>query len=177
MRTQFLLALVVTLISIAAIGCGGAAPTNAPANANANTAKTNSNNPLETTKAPVEATKNNAPTLTPLIKAYCEAKMKNDEAGIRAVYSADTLKSFEEQMKEEKVKSLVKFLESDKVSDKLCKAENEKITGDSAVAKVFIDSYPTGLDVYFVNENGSWKMTNRSPTFESVKQSNSNTNK
>ena len=59
-----------------------------------------------------EATTNNAPTLTPVFKAYCDAWVKNDEAALRKVYSSDTLKGFEAEMKEDKAKSLIKFLET-----------------------------------------------------------------
>jgi hypothetical protein len=100
--------------------------------------------------------------------------LKKDEAGLKKIFSQGTLQSFEEQMKEDKIKTLVEFLEDEKVSEKICQVKNEKITGDSAVAKIFIDSYPNGLDVYFEKENGEWKMTNKSPTFEANKQANSN---
>jgi hypothetical protein len=163
---------VIAATSFVIVGCGGGPAANSNTSANTNAASANSSNPLEPKKKDVEAVTNNAPTLTPVLKAYCDAKMKNDEAGLRKVYSSDTIKAFEADMKEEKVKTLIKFLEDDKVSDKLCKAENEKITGESATAKMFIDSYPNGLEVYFVKEGGEWKMTNRSPAFESVKQSN-----
>ncbi len=151
------------------LGCGSG-----PANTG-NTGNTNaaSNNPLETTKPAAETVTNDAPTLTPLFKSYCEAKLKKDEAGLRKIFSQGTIKSFEEQMKEDKIKTLVEFLEDEKVSEKLCDVKNEKITGDTAVAKIFIDSYPNGLDVYFEKENGEWKMTNKSPTFEAAKQAKS----
>jgi hypothetical protein len=136
---------------------------------------TNSNNPLETTKKTPEPVNNNAPTLTPVFKAYCEAKIKNDEAGLRKIYSQATIKHFEEEMKKEKIKSLTKFLDVDKVTDKLCEITNEKITGDRAIARIKYDSYPNGIDVVFVKENGEWKMTDESPTFQAVKPSNTNT--
>ena len=98
--------------------------------------------------------------------------MKNDEAGLRKIYSEATLKHFEAEMKEEKIKSLTKFLEIDKVSDKLCEVSNEKITGDRAVAKIRYDSYPNGIEVVFIKENGDWKMTDESPTFKAVPPSN-----
>ena len=163
----------VLVAACAAFGCGGAA--NTTNTSNANTANAASGNPLEPTKPAADKVTNDAPTLTPLFKAYCEAKLKKDEAGLKKIFSADTLKNFEEQMKEDKIKTLVEFLEDEKVSEKLCQVKNEKITGYTAVAKIFIDSYPNGLDVYFEKENGEWKMTNKSPTFEAAKQSNSST--
>lgn len=157
-------------------GCGGQAP---PANStgNANTRKENTNNPLETTKAPAEQTTNNAPTLAPVFKAYCNAWVKNDEAALRKVYSSATIKDFEADMKEEKATSLIKFLEpTDKVSGNPCEVTNEKITGDTAVARIRSDKYPNGISVVFLKENGEWKMTNKSPALDSVKQSTTNSN-
>lgn len=163
-RSLFIAVIAVTSLFI--FGCGGPA-----ANSN-NTAAANSNNPLETTKKTPEATTNNAPTLTPVFKAYCDAWVKNDEAALRKVYSAATLKQFETEMKEEKAKSLIKFLEpTDKVSGNPCEVTNETINGDKAVARIKSDKYPNGIEIEFVRENGEWKMTNRSPAVDSVKRS------
>jgi hypothetical protein len=174
MRATFI---AIALISVSTVlsGCGGA---NTPANSTtASTNAANTTNPLETKKTTPETVTNNAPTLTPVFKAYCEAKKKNDEAGLRKVYSVGTLKSFEDQMKADKIKTLAEFLKDDRVSDKLCDISNEKINGDRATALIKYDSYPNGVEVVFVKENGEWKMTNQSPTFQSVKPSNSNTTK
>ena len=107
--------------------------------------------------------------------------MKNkDDAALRKVFSQDTLKSLEADMKEENQKSLVKFItELEPVPDKPFEARNEKIEGDTAVAEMRGGSYPNGIDLKFIKENGEWKMTNESPEFQSVKQSavNSNTGK
>jgi len=179
MRAPILILSLIILPGTLLSGCGGSTTTTPNSNAvNTTTAnKTNSNNPLDTTKKEPEAVTNNAPTLTPVFKAYCEAKIKGDEAGLRKIYSQGTLKHFEEEMKKDKVKTLVQFLDVDKVSPKLCEINNEKITGDRAVAKIKYDSYPNGIDVVFVKENGEWKMTDESPTFDTVKSSNSNTTK
>ena len=169
MRSRLIVLFAITIITSALSACGGGA--NSPANNSA----INSTNPLETTKKTPEATTNNAPTLTPVFKAYCDAWVKNDEAGLRKVYSADTIKGFEEEMKEEKAKSLIRFLEpTDKVSGDPCEVTNEKITGDKAVAKIRSNKYPNGIEVEFVKENGEWKMTNRSPAFDSIKKSAAN---
>jgi ribosome-binding factor A len=153
------------------LGCGSG-----PANTS-NTGNTNaaSNNPLETTKPAGETVTNDAPTLTPLLKQYCAAKLKKDEAALKNVFSKATIESFEEQMKEDNIKTLVEFLEDEKVTEKLCEVKNERITGDTAIAKIFYDSYPNGVEMYFEKENGQWKMTNKSPTLETDKRSNSNT--
>ena len=152
---------------------GGATPTNS---SNGNAAANNSNDPTATTKPANEATTNNAPTLTPVFKGYCEAWGKNDEAALRKSYSSDTIKYFETQMKAEKEKSLIKFLEDDKVSGTPCEVTNEEITGDSAVAKIISNKYPNGIKIVFVKENGEWKMTNKSPALDSMKPTATNAN-
>jgi len=178
MRAQIFVLSCLILMAAMLSGCGGGTTT---PNSNAvNTTavnKANSNNPLETTKKDPEALTNNAPTLTPVFKAYCEAKIKGDEAGLRKVYSQATLKHFEDEMKKEKIKSVVQYLDIDKVTPKLCEISNEKITGDRATALIKYDSAPNGIQIIFVKENGEWKMTDESPTFDSVKSNNSNTTK
>ncbi len=160
----------VTALSAATLlsACGGTATTpNTATNAT-----TNTNNAGDTTKKAPEATTNNAPTLAPVLKAYCEAWVKNDEAALRKVYSTATIKEFEEEMKEEKAKSLIKFLEStDKVSGEPCELTNETITGDKAVARMKTNKAPNGMTIEFVKEGGEWKMTNRSPEVTGVKPS------
>lgn len=157
-------------------GCGGSTqPPNSTANAN--TKKENSNNPLETTKAPAEQTTNNAPTMAAVYTAFCDAWVKNDETALRRVYSSAAIREFETDMKEEKEKSLIKFLEpTDKVSGNPCEVTNEKITGDTAVARVRSSKYPNGISVVFLKENGEWKLTNKSATLDTVKQSTTNSN-
>ena len=72
-------------------------------------------------------------------------------------------------MKDEKTKSLIKFLEDDKVSGTPCEVTNEVITGDSAVANIISNKYPNGIKIVFVKENGEWKITNRSPSLDAAK--------
>ena len=151
--------LTIFMISLMSFACGGTANTNTAANSN-------STNPLETNKPAKDETTNAAPTLTPVFKAYCDAIVKKDEAALRKIYSADTLKYFEEEMKTEKIKSLLKYLEDDAVSGKICEVRNEIITGDKAIAEIRADSYPNGIKIEFVKENGEWKMTNKSPTLD-----------
>lgn len=175
MRTQIVLTLALGLSSLALSSCGGPAA-NTTVAVNANVAKANTNNPLETTKKAPEEVTNNAPTLTPVFKAYCAAWKNNDEAGLRKVYSKDTIQFFESQMKLEKAKSLLKYLEAtDKVSGELCEVNNEKIEGDKATARIRSDKYPNGIPVVFVKEDGEWKMTNKSPALE-MKNPASNSN-
>jgi hypothetical protein len=160
----------VIISSVLLFGCGGNS-TNTATNGNVAT-NGNSNNPLETKSPTPEQTVNAAPTLTPMFKAYCAAMDRKDESGIKKLYSADTLKSFDEQMKAEGIKSLVKFLENDKLGAK-CEIRNEQITGDTAVAEIRGDSYPNGIKAIFVKENGEWKLTNRSPALDNMKPSTS----
>lgn len=174
MRHNFILFFLIATLSTMIAACGGTPSTNS---GNGNTAANNSNDPLATTKPAKEPTTNNAPTLTPVFKAYCDAWVKNDEAALRKVYSSDTIKYFEGQMKEDKVKSLIKFLEADKVSGTPCEVINEEITGDNAVAKIISNAYPNGIKIVFVKENGEWKMTNKSPALDPAKPTSTDANK
>ena len=166
MRTNIILVFALAFLSIGLSACGG--PSSTPNSNASNTAKTNSTDPLATNKAAAEQVTNNAPTLAPVYKAYCEAWVKNDEAALKKVYSADTLKQFEEEMKQEKSKGLLKLLSSDRVSGNPCEARNEKITGDNATATIISNKYPNGIQVVFVKEGGEWKMTNKSAALDAV---------
>lgn len=163
-------------------GCtGNSTPTanNAPVQTNAgNSAANGSANAggLETTRKAPEATTNNAPTLAPVFKAYCDAMTRKDEAALRKLYSQASLKALEEDMKAENQKSLVGFLEVEQISNKLCDVRNEKIDGDVGVAEVTTEGMPNGARIKFVKENGEWKITNESPDVQAVKQSATNTN-
>ena len=178
MRFQITFLTIVTTIFL--IGCTTTeVPVNTAdaVNKNTNITTANTNNPLSTTATPEAATTNNAPTLSPVVKAYYEALKNNDDAALRKVFSHDTLKSLEADMKEENQKSLVKFItELEPVPDKPFEVRNEKIEGDTAIAEMRGGSYPNGIDIKFVKENGEWKMTNESPEFQSVKQSAANSN-
>ncbi len=66
--------------------------------------------------------------------------------------------------------------ETEPLPDKPFETRNEQIQGDSAVAEMRGGSYPNGIKIKFVRENGEWKMTNESPEFQSVKQSATNSN-
>ncbi|MGD9561275.1 MAG: hypothetical protein AB7F88_03875 [Pyrinomonadaceae bacterium] len=146
-----------------AIGCGSEAPANS-----SNTNRTSTNAPAANTNSPVAVTTptpdqvtNNAPTLTPVYKAYCAAVVKKDDAAVRKFFTADTLQSFEEGMKDEGIKSISSYV--DKVTNEVCEVSNERLKGDKAVAKVKTVSYPNGFDVLFIKENGEWKMSNIDP--------------
>jgi hypothetical protein len=81
-------------------------------------------------------------------------------------------------MKEEGVKSLVEFITStDQVPDKPFEVRNEQVTSDTAIAEMRGGSYPNGIKIKFVRENGEWKLTNESPETDSVKQAANNASK
>lgn len=171
---------ILILATIFIVGCGGSENANVAVNtntSNANTTTTNANNPLATTKTPEVSTTNNAPTLAPVVLAYYEALKKKDDAALRKIYSQATLKSLEADMKDEKQTSLAAFItELEPVPDKPFEVRNEQIQGDTAIAEMRGGSYPNGIKIKFVKENGEWKMTNESPEIQSVKQSISNSN-
>ncbi len=173
MRITNPLILTVMISAVLSFACGGDPSTNnSNTNAvNTNAPKTNSNTPVAvTTPAPAQTT-NNATTLTPVFKAYCLAMEKKDEAAIRKVYSKDTIQSFEADMKAEGSKSLIEYLLStDNVSSAKCEVRNEEITGNTAVAEVKTAGMPNGAKIVFVKEGAEWKLTNRSPDLDAVKQ-------
>ena len=179
MRFQILIFSTILIFTIILTGCPGSEPTtntnltNVPANiSNKNAA----NSGLNTVAKTPEATTNNAPTLTSVFKAYCDAMTKKDEAALRKLYSAATLKSLEADMKAENEKSLVKYLEADQVSNKLCEVRNEKIEGDTGIAEITTEGAPNGFKVKFVKENGDWKLTTESPEIPAKTNSGVNSN-
>ena len=181
MRFQILIFCTILIFSLILTGCPGEpAKPNTNANANQTTVvdpnKPANNTALNTSKTPTEATTNAAPTLTPVFKAYCDAMTKKDDAALRKVYSAATLKSFEADMKADNEKSLSKFLEVDQVSNELCEVRNEKIEGDVAIAEVKTKGMPNGAKIKFVRENGEWKLTNESPELKAVEKPAENSN-
>jgi len=176
MRFYILLFLTIFLTGCGASENSNTAVTNTNA-ANANTAIVNANNPLATTKTPEVSTANNAPTLAPVVQRYYEALQKKDDAALRKIYSQATLKSLEADMRSEKKTSLVEFItELEPVPDAPFTVRNEQIQGDTAIAEMRGGSYPNGIKIKFVRENGEWKLTNESPEIQSVKQSTANSN-
>lgn len=169
-------------LTILFIGCGGNSETvntNATTNTavkNTANAPVNSNNPLETTKITNDtATTNSASTVAPVMTAYYEALKNKDDAALRKVLSQTALKSYEKDMKEEGETSLSKFItDLEPVSDKPFEVRNETANGDEIIAEVRGGSYPNGIKMKFVKENGEWKKTNESPE---IKMSNANTAK
>jgi hypothetical protein len=170
MNLRDLLFITLFATSLITAGCGDSGtPANGPNNTTAtnlntgNAARSNASNAVAVTTPTPDQITNNAPTLTPVYKAYCAAVVKKDEAAIRRYYTADTLKSFDEQMKDENIKTLSEFLKDDQITNELCEVSNERIKGDKAVGKVRTPAYPNGYEVLFIKENGEWKMSNISP--------------
>ena len=178
MRFRFIIFTTISAAALLSSACTSDAPANSAnvaANKTANVAAVNSENPLTTTKTPEAATANAAPTLAPVVLAYYEALKAKNDAALQRVYSRETLKSLQADMKDEKKTSLAEFItETEPAPDKPFEVRNEQIQGDSAIAEMRGGSYPNGIKVKFVKENGEWKLTNESPEFESVKQSAAN---
>jgi hypothetical protein len=176
MRYQTLLFITILSFSIIFAACGGNQPANNSTNNNAVVSNTvaanNSNGSLPTNKKPEAATANNAPTIAPVVTAYYEAWKKNDDAALKKVFSQETLKVFEADMKEDKETSLAKWMSKNETApEKPFEVRNEKIEGETAVAEIKGGSYAVWTPFKFVRENGEWKMTNQSPDFEDVKKS------
>ena len=106
-RTLIFLAIAASAIGSAACG-GGAANTNSSNTAVVTNANTN--------EAPKDENANSAPTLAPVFKAYCDAMVKKDEAALRKIYSADTIKYIEGEMKEDKIPTLMAYLEDEQMT-------------------------------------------------------------
>ena len=160
MNVKITLVASVIFVSAFLTACGTSGPANS-VNSDAvvvNTANNNANAVAVSTPTP-QAVTNNAPTLTPVYKAYCAAMVKKDEAAVRRLYSADTIKFFEEEMKADGIKTLTEYLSTDQVSNELCEVANERITGDRAIGNIKSKGYPNGMDVVFVKEGGEWKLT------------------
>lgn len=144
-------------------GCGGSSENKTnPANtnsANANISKTNADNPLATTKTtPEAATNNDAPTLAPVVQNYYAALQKKDEAGAKKFLSQSAIKYWQDEMKSEKMPSLLAVLEDDAspVEEKR-EVRNEKIEGDTGVAEMKGGSLGVWTPIAFTKENGEWK--------------------
>ena len=171
---------ILLFLTVFLIGCSTSENPNTAINTKpsaANSATSNTDNPLSTTKTPEVATTNNAPTLSPVVQAYYAALKTKNDAALKKIYSQETLKSLEADMKAEKKTSLSAFItELEPVPDRPFEVRNEQIQGDTAIAEMRGGSYPNGIKIKFVHENGEWKMTNESPEIQSVKQSASNSN-
>lgn len=167
--------IVFTAFTLFLTACGGDKPapnattntnTVTPTNSNSNTAPS-SNSPIATTTATPATITNSADTIKPVVLAYYEALKTKNDAALKKVYSQATLASLEKDAKEEGKKSLIEFItELEPVPDQPFEVRNEQINGDVAIAEMRGGSYPNGIKIKFVKENGEWKMTNESPEFQ-----------
>ena len=134
-------------------------------NVNTNTTVSGDNSsPLNTTATPKAETANQADTLSPVVRGYCDAVRKKDNDGLKKVLSAATFKSLESDAKDDGKSSVAEFLAGiEDVGTQPCAARNEQVSGNTAVAEMTSESYPNGIKIKFVKENGDWKMTNESP--------------
>lgn len=138
----------------------------------ANNAKANTNNPLAVTTPALEQTTNEAPTLTPVVRAFYDALKNKDDAALRKVLSQEFITSIEADMKEENRKGMAAYMaELDKIPEKPVEVRNEKIQGNRAVAEIKGGAYPNWTPFGFINENGTWKFTGGSPALENVSNS------
>lgn len=172
MRSKLFTLSTIFAVSAVLAGCGGtetannASGTNA---ANTNTAAVNSNNPLAVSTPTPEATTNEAPTLTPVVRAYYDALKNKDSAAMRKVLSKDFVARIEEDMKDENKKDLAAYMaETDKAPEKPVEVRNEKIQGDKATAEIRGGVYPVWTPFAFVKEDGAWKFTGGSPALDNV---------
>lgn len=125
---------------------------------------------LVTTKTPEAIKTNDSENLKPIVLAFYEALKKKDDDGLRKIYSAETLKTFEADMKAEKQKSLAAYIsEFDPAPAQPFEVRNEEIKGESAVVEIKGGTYVNWTKIILVKENGAWKMTDKSPDFDSVK--------
>ena len=176
MRFQSLVFIFTISLSISFSGCFGGSETKKPetnkntsANSSNKPAKDNSNTPNGTKRTPTPKTINPAKIVKPIVKAYCAAMQKKDEASLRKIYSSASLKQMAADMREDGVKTLAEYLSNEPVGNR-CQVRNEKVSGDAAIALVTTQTYPNGIQWKFVKENGEWKMTNQSSDFDAVRK-------
>ncbi len=175
MRINAVLTTIPVALAILFAGCGGSEPAVNNSKPNANSAvnkPSDSNSNLTTVAKTPEPATNEAPTLGPVLKSFCDAIARKDDAAVRKFYSAAALKGLETDLKEEKLTSLVAYLETDQIAD--CQISNEKIEGDSATALVKTKGAPNGARWKFVKEGADWKLTGETVDVQAVKQSVSN---
>src|SRR5437867_1505961 len=101
-----------------------------------------------------------SPTNT--FKAFYEAQKKKDVAGMKKTLSKGTMAMLEKGAKEQNKtvdKALTEGLESPGGrTDKMPEYRNEKIDGDNATLEVQNEETKKWDKVYFVKENGEWKI-------------------
>ncbi len=175
MRFQNLLYIFIFTLSIFLLGCPGEEPKTPEANENVSNSNTtaeqsdNSNNPLKTDAQAPRTEEKVAETLKPVVDAYCAAINKGDDAALKNIYSQASWNALSADARFEG-KTVSKYLGESEPIGNQCKVINERISGEVAEAIVITQTYPKGVPLKFVKENGSWKMTNQSSDFDAVRK-------
>lgn len=178
MRFQNLLFIFIFTLSIFLLGCPGEEPKTPSGNENVSNSNTpavqndnaNTNNPLKTESQAPRTEEKIAETLKPVVDSYCAALNKGDDTALKNIYSQASWNALSADARSEG-KTVSKYLgESEPIGDQ-CKVVNERISGDVAEAIVITQTYPKGVPLKFVKENGTWKMTNQSSDFDAVRKS------
>ncbi len=166
----------VSVLALAAMisACGGdVATTNVNLSANitnsTNTAPTNVTAAnTDGIRKPEAATTNAAPTLKPVVLAYYDALKKKDDAALKAVLSADVIKSIEADLKEGNRKDMSGYLAEIEDLTGTIEVRNEEINGNKGFAEVKGGVYVNWSSLGFVNEGGKWKLSNESKEIQRV---------
>jgi hypothetical protein len=174
MRFQIIFFTTILIFTILLSGCPSSTvpPPNSATTSNTNTNAPNNaanNGIVIPTKKAEAPTENNAPTITPVVKAYYDALKKKDDAALKKVLTQDFIKSVEADMKDEKKTSIAAFMAEYEVFDKPVEVRNEKIEGDKASAEIKGGTYVNWTKFNFVKENGEWKFTNQFEDNEKMK--------
>ncbi|MEZ5344255.1 MAG: hypothetical protein R2681_01755 [Pyrinomonadaceae bacterium] len=181
MRSQNLLFIFIFTITLFLLGCPGEEPSTPSNNGDVSESNLNStqnnasntNNPLKTEAEPPRTEEKVAETLKPVVDSYCAALKKGDDTALKSVYSQATWSALTADAKSEG-KSVSKYLKDSEPIGNQCKVINERIAGNVAEAIVITQTYPAGVPLKFVKENGNWKMTNQSSDFEAVRKNSKN---
>ena len=135
-----------------------------------NNSKTESKPPVEVKTPAPRKEVNKAETLKPLVKAYCAAINSGDDKALKDVFSRASWKSLTADARKEGKPSVAKYLGDSEPIGATCEVINERIAGNLAEAIVTTETYPKGVPLKFIRENGSWRMTNQSSDFDAVRK-------
>lgn len=167
----------VSVLALAAViaACGGTTTTpnvNSGSNAAANTTNSAPTNVAaantDGVRKPEAATTNNAPTLGPVFLAYYDALRKKDDIAVRSLLSADLLRKWEADLKEQNRKDLSVFIAEIEDLNAKIEVRNEEINGNKAFIEVKGGVYVNWSSIGLVNEGGKWKLSNESKEIQRV---------
>lgn len=179
MRFQNLFVILLFVLSTLLVGCpsgekrmndSNQVSTNSKSNS-ANKSKSKTKPPLEVETPTPRKEINKAEKVAPVVAAYCAAIRRKDDDALEKVYTKAVWKTLKADAREEGKSSVAAYLsESEPVGNK-CDVINEKIGRNVGYADVTTETYPNGIRLKFVKENGAWKLTNQSADFEEVRKS------